>query len=293
MKKPLKLLAVPVLLLLLGVTVTACGGSQGGGDTPGYPTPAAGSAFFTRDYDMPQTQSAEQMSEWLVSEHFEYDLDGWFFFGSLVDSAAPTEPGTFIISMQRIEEVQGSSRLAMVPAIVAYGSPTLGQYMYGGEYALDVSPQVNVESDPWKVELNSPTQAEPIMTMELVSGSMGAAGAEYRLSADIADQLGGRLQAEALMRDRLGVVNQGYGKASFFPQFLTNEQRDEITRSHGNSVGAYLEATGDPMAAQGSYYYSQPLMDVERFTITRDGATLSSGVAGTMWMDQVVQTYDE
>ncbi len=284
---------VTALLLLVTLSVSACGGSQDGGDKPEYPTPAAGSAFFTQDYDMPQTQDAGQLAEWLASEHFEYDLDGWFFFGSLADDAAPGDPGSFIISMQRIEEVQGGSRLAMVPAIVAYGSSSLGQYVYGGEYTLDVSPQVNVESDPWKVEVNAQGQAEPLMSMGLVSGSMGTAGAEYLVTADITDQLGGRLQAEVLMRDRLGVVNQGYGTASFFPQFITAAQREEITGPYGNSVGDYLEATGDPMAAQGSYYYSQPLMDVERFTITRNGVPLSSGTSGTMWMDQIVQTYDE
>jgi hypothetical protein len=44
---------------------------------------------------------------------------------------------------------------------------------------------------------------------------------------------------------------------------------------------------------QGSFYYSLPLMDVERFTITRNGARLSSGGSGTMWIDYIVQTYDE
>jgi predicted secreted hydrolase len=131
------------------------------------------------------------------------------------------------------------------------------------------------------------------MTMKLISGNMGEAGALYGLSADVPDQLGGRLQADVKVRDRLGAVNQGYGSASFFPQFLTASQSEEITRSFGNSVRDYLEATGDPMAGQGSYYYSLPLLDVEEFTIARNGAPLSSGSGGTLWMDHVVQTYDQ
>ena len=131
------------------------------------------------------------------------------------------------------------------------------------------------------------------MTMELASGTMGQPAAEYLLKADVPDQLGGRLQAEVLIRDRLGAVNQGYGTASFFPQFITGEQRDGITQSYDSSVRDYLEDTADPMTNQGSFYYSQPLMDVERFTIARDGAALSTGSAGTMWMDDVVQTYDQ
>jgi len=249
-----------------------------------WPDPVPGAPFFIQDVDdaLPQTKSAQQLAEYLASEHFEYDLDGWFFFGSLVDDAAPEDPGVFLISMQRIEVSKGGSRVPLVPAMVAFNSPSLGQYVFGGAYTQDISPLVNVESDPWSVEVNSPDQSEPLMTMSLVSGSMGTAGAVYRLTADTPDQ-----------RDRLGAVNQGYGSASFFPQFLTEQQKEQVEGSYENSVQAYLEATGDPMSGQGSYYYSQPLMDVEQFTITRNGAALSSGTSGTMWMDQIVQTYGE
>ena len=295
MLKRMRSLCVIALVLCVAITVSACGGSKDGDGKQTWPEPAADSTFFIESVDpaLPQTQSAQELAEYLANEHTEYDLDGWFFFGSLVDSAAPQDPGVFLISMQRIEVSEDGSPVQLVPAIVAFNSPSLGQYVYGGEYSLDISPLVNVLSDPWSVELNSAGQAEPLMTMSLASGSMGAAGAEYRLTADVPDQLGGRLQAEVLLRDRLGVVNQGYGSPSFFPQFLTEPQQEQIAGSYGNSVRDYLEATGDPMASQGSYYYSLPLMDVERFTITRDGAPLSSGTSGTMWMDQIVQSYDE
>ncbi|MFH1159584.1 MAG: lipocalin family protein, partial [bacterium] len=59
------------------------------------------------------------------------------------------------------------------------------------------------------------------------------------------------------------------------------------------TVSNYLEATADPMSCQGSYYYSLPLLDVEQFTITRSDSVLSSGTKGLMWMDYVVQTYDQ
>jgi hypothetical protein len=294
--KWLRWLCIAGLLLQIMIGVTACGGSETSGDEQQWPEPTAGAPFFIlgEDASLPQTLSAPQLSEYLASEHFESDLDGWFFFGSLVDSAAPEDPGVFFISMQRIEVSDGGSREALVPAIVAFNSASLGQYVFGGEYTQDVSPAVNVESDPWSVEINPSDRTEPpLMTMGLASGSMGVAGAEYRLTADVPDQLGGRLQAEVLLRDNFGVVNQGYGSASFFPQFLTEPQKEQVTGSFGNSVQDYLETTGDPMSSQGSYYYSLPLLDVEQFTITRDGALLSSGTSGTMWMDDVVQSYDE
>ena len=266
----------------------------GGVGTRVWPKPAAGCPYFTQDYALPQTQSARQLAEYMSSEHLEYDLDGWFFFGSLVDDAAPGDPGVFFISMQRIRTPEGGVDWQLVPAIVAFNSPTQGQYVFGGVYTLDMAPFVTVESDPWRVEVYSLEQMDrPLMTMSLASGTMGAAGAVYRLTADCPDQLGGRFQADVLVRDRLGAVNQGYGTTSLFPQFITEPQRNEITGLFGNSVGTYLEETGDPMTCQGSQYYSLPLMDVQSFSITRNGAPLSNGTRGTMWMDNIVQTYDK
>jgi hypothetical protein len=293
MLKRLMRYGVIALLVYAMIALTACGGSESGEGEQQWPDPVTGAPFFTQEYGLPQTKSAEELSKYLASEHFENDLDGWFFFGSLVDSAQPDDPGVFFISMQRIEVPVEGSPQPLVPAVVAFNSPSLGQYVFGGEYTLDVSPLVNVISDPWSVEINSPDQADPLMSMSLISGSMGAADAQYRLAADVPDQLGGRLQAEVILRDPFGVVNQGYGTASFFPQYLTEPQQEQISGSFDNSVRDYLEGTGDPMSGQGSFYYSQPLMDVEQFTITRDNAPLSSGTSGTMWMDNVVQTYGE
>lgn len=78
----------------------------------------------------------------------EYDLDGWFFFGSLLDSETPQDPGVFFISMQRVDVSEDGGTMPLVPAVVAYGSEALGQYVYGGAYTLDLEPAVNVLMDP-------------------------------------------------------------------------------------------------------------------------------------------------
>lgn len=259
-----------------------------------YPEPAAGCAFFTQDYALPQTQSAQQLSEYLSSEHFEYDLDGWFFFGSLVDNAAPDDIMVFFIAVQRIEMSYNGFRAPVVPAIVAFSNDSLGKYEWRGFVTLDMDSLMTVTSNPWNLTLNSPFPVEPLITMSLISGSMGAADAVYSLTADIPDFNGVMLQAEVQLCDRLGVVNQGYGSASFFPQYLTEEQRAQIMGSSVRTVSNYLEATGDPMSCQGSYYYSLPLMDVEQFSIKLDDTiSLSNGSDGLMWMDYVVQSYDQ
>jgi hypothetical protein len=274
------------LLLSLIVFVTAC-------DT--YPPPEPDlfvNCYYTQGYSLPQTQSVDKLAEFMSSEHLEYGLDGWFFFGSLVDSASPESPGMFLISVQRIAQEWGGHTWQTLPAVVAYNGPSLEGYAVGGAYVLqDLNPQVKVTSDPWTVEVESFWHTGTLMSMRLLSGTMGQAGATYLLAANVPDSQQGTLEAEIILRDRLGAVNQGYGSASFFPQYLTGLQHYDIRRSYGSSVHNYLESTGDPMTGQGSFYYSLPLLDVQQFSIWRNGVLLSSGTSGTMWMDDVVQSY--
>ncbi|MDQ5986513.1 MAG: hypothetical protein CSYNP_02243 [Syntrophus sp. SKADARSKE-3] len=275
-----------------------CSGGSGGSGTSQYPKPEPGETFFTQGYDLPHAQNAQKLAEFLASEHFEYHLDGWFFMGDLVQGTAseplPVHIETFFIAMQRIEmDLPGHPgfKVPFFPAIVGFNSALTEGFIYGAIPALDDPPVVVVTPTPWSVSVNWFGQ---VLTMALVSGQMGATGAKYRLFADILDlKKNKRFQAEVLLRDRLGVVNQGYGTASFFPQFLTTNQRRLITGAFESSVPAYLASTQDPMICQGSFYYSFPLIDVEQFTIIYDGVTLSHGQRGTMWMDYVVQTYDK
>jgi len=43
-----------------------------------FPAPVAtpGCAHYANDYSLPQTQPLQQLSEYMSSEHFDYDLDG-------------------------------------------------------------------------------------------------------------------------------------------------------------------------------------------------------------------------
>jgi len=281
------------LMIMLVVSCTKQASNPDNGNDYQWPDPAPGCQFFTQDTTLSQTQSSDQLAEYLSTNHFEHDLDGWFFFGSLEDDTAPDDPGVFVMAIQRIEVSKDGFRIPMVPAIVAFNSASLGQYTFRGFVTIEFDSLMTVQSNPWKVTMKSPLQSAPLMTMQLVSGTMGVAGAEYRLTADIPDLQGVRLQVDVQLQDRFGVINQGYGATSFFPQYITAEQREEITENYTHSVSDYLEATGDPMSCQGSYYYSMPLIDVEHFSIMRDSVSLSAGSSGLLWMDYVVQTYDQ
>ena len=277
-----------IALIIPAILLISCSG-----DVSKWAEPPEGCPFFTESHVLPQTQGPEQLGQYLATEHFDYDLDGWFFMGSLVDSVAPDDIGVFFLAVQRIEMSDNGFRAPVVPAIVGFNNSAIGHYEFRGFFTLDADPLMTVTANPWNVRLNSPLQSGPLITISLVSGMMGAVDAEYRITADIPDLNGVRLQVDMQLRDHFGVVNQGYGSASFFPQFLTTMQREQILSSPVHSVPAYLESTGDPMSCQGSYYYSLPLMDVEQFSVKRDNISLSSGTQGLMWMDYVVQTYDE
>ena len=257
-------------------------------------------AYFSQEYTLPHSQSPEQLAAYLGSQQLDYQLDGWFFFGSLIDKDLPEtseNAGVFAIQVQRIRtpKQDGLGFEHLVSAAVIFNSPVYGEYLYGGMAMplQDMAPNVIVTPDPWRVEVYDFTiQEQPLVVMSLTSGLMGAPGAIYRLEADVPDNMDGRLQADVLVCDRLGAVNQGYGTTSFFPQYLTAKQAEIIAESYGNSVGAYLEATGDPMKGQGSYYHSLPLIDVTDFSITRNNASLSSGTKGVLWADYCVQSYN-
>jgi hypothetical protein len=264
-----------------------------------WPEPAASCAYYTEELILPQTQSRSNLAAFLSSEHFTYDLDGWFFMGNLMETGMETNPGVFFISVQRIEQElspqAGWGRAPLVFAVVGYNNEALGHYLVGGTATPDTWPLASVTSTPWKVEVNPTLQFPPQLTMELISGTMGVSGAVYQLTSDLpdlADTNGTPFQVDVWLQDRLGVVNQGHGTASFYPQFLTSPQRSRILQEFGGSVSDYLASTGDPMPCQGSLYYSIPLLDVIDFTITKGGSTLSSGSEGTLWMDYIVQSYD-
>lgn len=293
-------------------------------------------ASYANDYGAPWTQSRAALAGFLSSEHLGYDLDGWFFFGSLMEPTGRTS--AFMLAVQRIDEVIGGMRIPFVPAIVGYRNPSLGRYLYGGTVDIDIPPLVTVTQDPWKVTVlyasdsrradadradsrgphaqdpdpdrpdsrgpdanrpdprdSNPQRAESLdwMSMELVSGQMGRPGARYLLCADVTDQFGERLTASVSLRDRLGVLNDGYGPRSFYPQWITPLQRLLIRADYSGSTNSYLRRTLDPMTSQGSYYYSLGLLDVKRFRVgVASRSSFATGGRGTMWMDYVVQSYD-
>lgn len=259
-----------------------------------YPTPSRGQTYFTRVRELAQTRGPGRLATWLETEHLEYQLGGWFFFGRLVGDAGPDDFGSFVMALQRLP-VKG---IDVYAGALGFDPKAQGRY----EYAPIVIPKgrpglrVVVQSNPWRVHVLSDDQATPLIAMETISGRMGQVGTTYLLAADIPADLNpsgtGRMQARVKVRDPFGVINQGYGSTAFCPQFLTPRQHEKIVDRFGGSVRRYLQKTDDPMICQGSFYYQLPFLEVDRFWIQVGDSVRSQGRSGLLWMDQLVQTYD-
>ena len=253
--------------------------------------------FFTTQYLLPQTLNKKNLTHFLSMEHNEYHLDGWFFFGNLIEgrgAATADQISSFAISVQRkdIAQINGTPiRFAVFPSIVAFQGSRHDGYLFGG--ALDESSQVTVTSDPWSVVAVA-NGNHSIMSMSLEKGQMGMKNAVYHLAADVEDQEKHRLQTDLWIKDVFGVINDGYGPASFFPQWILPGQREKILDTYGGSLESYMFAENDPMVGQGDYYYSAPTLKILSFKITRDYTEiLSEGKKGKLWMDYTVASYDD
>lgn len=264
-----------------------------------YPMPT----YFTLGHGVPHTRSARMLANWLETEHFNYSLDSWFFFGRLVSDANPQDAAAFFIALQRLPYKIGGR---LVRDVYGAGVGFAQRSPEGYEAATDSFPRssrpdgVVVRPDPWRVDLyNRSAQAAPLMTMRALAGRMGEAGTVYRLSADIPKGYGdgpgptGRLRAEVRVRDRFGAISNGYGTAAFAPQFVTVAQKKTILKRYGGSVQRYLERTRDPMTDQGSWYYQLPFLHVEQFSVMVGDTVRSKGTRGLLWMDGIVQSYNK
>ena len=233
-------------------------------------------------------------AQFLSTDHPDYELESYCFFGNLIPQGQPAD--AFFGMVQRMDADVAGFHFPFVAGGVGFNSPQSNNVLFGGTEAGPLLTPTITETEPWNVTMQSPaTTSEPaqIVNLQLVSGTMGERGAVYRITADVNDSNGSQLEVNVLARDTTGIVQQGYGKASFFPQWTLPGQRWEIMRRDRGSVGKYLASTGDPMTGQGDYYYSAPLLDVESFTVSQNGNVLSTGHQGTLWFDYVLQSFDQ
>lgn len=234
--------------------------------------------FYSEVYTLPQTQSAQKLSDYLTGKHLDYHQYGWNICASMTDNNNNTL--AFFFAIEYAED--GGYR----------GGVGFGNSEEGFKWSGFINTGIETTANPWSVKLTSSDLPGMFVKMELTSGLMGSANAIIRLTADVIDLYGKSLQLDVRLRDPFGAINQGYGTTSLYPHYLTEAQRTAIMALPEKSIGAYLTATDDRMSCQGAYYYALPLMDVEQFSIMYDNVTLS-GTSGKSWMDYFVKSYNE
>ena len=242
-------------------------------------------AFYSENYEMPHSQSADNLSVFFTEKHLDYDLFGYDFWAGLEDNSGQTTSFFFAL------EQKGQKAIGSV-GFLGKDFENISSRNSGEKYIWSGFENANLETtiNPWSIKLSDPNSSASYIRIELLSGLMGSENSTYRLTADTLDQSGKQIKVNVILYDTFGVINQGYGTTSFFPQYLTDLQREEIMKQPEKTIGTYLTATNDPMDWQGDYYYALPLMDVLSYTIEYDGKAVS-GSRGKSWLDYFVQSY--
>jgi len=233
-------------------------------------------AFYSESYDLPQSQNAAALSNLMTSQHPGYHQFGWDFEASLEDGS--NETTAFFMTIERTG--------AKCTAMVGFRNKA-----FGDTYVWSLIQNTYMETTGGTIRITNPLAADDHVTIQLLSGLMGSPNATYRLYASVADMSGKRINADLLLRDPFGAINQGYGTTSFYPNYITSAQRTVFTSLPEKTFEKYFEANKDPMTWQGDYYYALPMINVERYTIEYDGKAMT-GASGKSWVDFFIKSFN-
>ena len=254
-------------------------------------------AYYSPKTAAPQSKSPAAMQTYLSTPQPGFGLQSYCFFGSLVPSKGPTDTFSML--------VQGSNDI--VPSIPQLSYSLEGVTFNGGDGVVfggiqgvpELTYPLSTTQYPWSARGQSVTLgAEPqFVDARVVEGQIGQKGAIYEFTANVTGENTATGQSSPFTvyvraKDTTGLVQWGYGPSGFFPQWLYPNQRKAVSKTYHGSVADYLSGTKDPMDGQGDYYYSAPLLSVQQFVVTQAGTTVSRGTKGTLWFDNVTQSFD-
>ena len=316
--KPSFLVAPALALLLVGAACSCSTGATASARTDGSPKGGCDSGVlvdqplftaatdtspqstgYASDATAPQSRDCAGMRTFLATPQPGFNLQSYVFYGHLETADGTTIPFSTMTQSQSAELGTAKSPALRVTAMTVDTGD--GITIGGIEGALDRTKTESATTNPFSLRTQQAAagQAPEYVDMRVVDGQLGQPGAVIELTGQLvgermADPSGGTvdLQVSVRLRDVAGVGQWGYGPSGFFPQWLLPEQRTAVTSRYGGDVGAYLEATHEPLTDQGSYYYSSPVVQVESFTITEDGKVVASGNGGELLADYVTQSFD-
>ncbi|MFM9023056.1 MAG: lipocalin family protein [Solirubrobacterales bacterium] len=267
----------------------------------GAPAPAGAQtfadAYYSKDAVVPQSRSAAGMRRYLSSDQKQMEMQSQVFFGNLI-----TRDGKFNSFASMIQRQDGLVK--QVPGLPISLSTVLlnsGKGWLGG--VIDGVPELtfpmSLTTNPWSARAESVAfgQLPKFVDMRVVDGQLGERGAVYEITASLASSYDSgstateQETAYVRVKDMTGIAMWGFGPSGFKPQWLNPGQRSKVMNQYGGSIERYLRATGDPITGQGNYYYSSPLLKVQKFVFYRSGKRILSGNGGYMFFDQCTQTF--
>ena len=287
-------------VVMLGIVASGGGSPAVAASEPAAST--SGEAFTEAYYSnravLPQAKSPAGMRNYLSSNQPQMEMQSNVFFGNLMSPGG--HPNSFASMIQRqnglIPQVPG------IPLVISTVLVNPGKGWFGG--AINGVPELTfpmtITSDPWSARSEEVTvgQVPEFVDMRVVDGQLGQQGAVYEITASVSSEKVGAVGANAepmtayiRVKDMTGIAMWGFGPSGFKPQWLNATQRTAVMEQYGGSIKRYLENTNDPMSGQGNYYYSSPLLKVQKFVFYRDGKKVLSGKDGYMFFDQCTQSF--
>lgn len=280
---------------------------------PGIPAADFGSIAAYSTTPLAQGKDCTGFRSFLSTGLPQYDSQSFEFFGHLVDdqgqinSIALMSQGNTVIPGLQVPWLTMEETGLIFNRLSLDQGPT-----FGGLYGIaDLSVPTTLSYAPWNIHVEQ-RQPPQVVDMRVVSGAIGAVGSVYDLTVSVEAGMAGssareRATLSIRAKDRTGVIQWGYGPNGFFPLWMfdgtplpassgpipTTDQRSSIMNQYGGDIGAYLEATGDPMTGQGSQYYSMPLVEVEEWSVAIGSSYVARGTGGELFFDNLTETYND
>lgn len=267
--------------------------------TAAEPAPGSADAYYSATADLPMARSALGLRRFLSTTQPQYDEQSYVWWGALVDYDGTRN--AVAVEMQRNDKlIDGFIPVPEVDAAILYNQGDDPGYAIGGLGGLpELTTPVTFTSSPWtaRVESFTPGQQPDFIDIRVVAGQFGRRGAVYEFTTSVPNlaptaPVGERITTYIRAKDVFGIQQWGYGPSGYIPMWIFSAQRAQIMDDFGGSVGDYLEATGDPMLGQGTYYWTEPLLQVQRFKVSINGRVVSAGDEGWMWLDNVERSFN-
>lgn len=253
-------------------------------------------AYYSSYLTTIQSMSPAGLRTYFSTDQRQYEQQSFVWGGALISPNGGIS--VLDVEMERDEKSLLPGVLAEdVSAAILYNDGS-GWVVGGMGGTAELDYPVAFTQIPWSVRASQdvPFGQPQFVDVRVVRGQFGMKGAVYEFTGNVFNASSTapaleRLEVYVRARDTTGVMQWGYGPSGFAPMWVFPEQQASIMNTYGGSVGDYLRATGDPMRSQGQYYFTIPMLKVEKFVVSKGGAVVNEGSKGWLWMDNVVRSF--